>query len=142
MYETTCKVGDARKVCRSEIGPEKRKEIDISKTLNHEDTIQLVGTYAYHNFRGVLADSARGSEILEHLIASDILWVTDFQTLIDFLILPPPELTMIRRGTPKRFPLKVLSMRRMGRQVFSLGCVYLEMLYLCLGGCLETLKAL
>lgn len=57
VYETMCKgvaLAWKTKYCRTSIGPQERKEIEILKKLSHAHIVKLVGTYTHQRFLGLL----------------------------------------------------------------------------------------
>ncbi|KAJ5606268.1 serine/threonine protein kinase [Penicillium lagena] len=72
------------------------------------------------------------------------LWVTDFGSSTDFTGISHSITQNGERGTPKYFAPEVAEYEPNGRSadIFSLGCVFLEMIGLCNGYSLEYLKSL
>lgn len=72
------------------------------------------------------------------------LWVADFGTSTDFTGISQSITQDGERGTPKYFAPEVAEYEPNGRSadIFSLGCVFLEMIGLCNGYSLEYLKSL
>ncbi|KAF2452341.1 kinase-like domain-containing protein [Lineolata rhizophorae] len=57
VYETTCQgtvLAWKRRFCRTKIGDEEKKEIEILKKLSHRHIVRLVGTYTHRQFLGLL----------------------------------------------------------------------------------------
>ena len=57
VYEAMCKgvaLAWKTKYCRTSIGPQERKEIEILKKLSHAHIVKLVGTYTHQRFLGLL----------------------------------------------------------------------------------------
>ncbi|KAH7089448.1 kinase-like domain-containing protein [Paraphoma chrysanthemicola] len=73
------------------------------------------------------------------LLSADGLWVTDFGTATDFSVLTTSATENGERGTPKYFAPEVAVYDPSGRaaDVFSMGCIFLEIITLCVGYCLE-----
>lgn len=78
------------------------------------------------------------------LLSSTGLWVTDFGTSTDFSNISQSITQNGERGTPKYFAPEVAQYEPNGRSadIFSLGCVFLEIVGLCNGYSLEYLKGL
>lgn len=73
------------------------------------------------------------------------LWITDFGKSTDFSEASESATCNGDRGTPKYFAPEVAAFEKNGRSadIFSLGCIFLEMLAVCTGHCsLEDLKDL
>ncbi|KAF2815084.1 kinase-like protein, partial [Mytilinidion resinicola] len=66
------------------------------------------------------------------LLGRDNLWLTDFGSSTDFSMLSMSATENGERGTPKYFAPEVALYERNGRSadMFSLGCIFLEMLEL------------
>jgi serine/threonine protein kinase len=73
------------------------------------------------------------------LLSSDVLWVTDFGTATDFSVLTTSATEDGERGTPKYFAPEIAIYAPSGRaaDIFSLGCIFLEIITLCIGYSLE-----
>ncbi|KAH8723549.1 kinase-like domain-containing protein [Phaeosphaeriaceae sp. PMI808] len=73
------------------------------------------------------------------LLSSNGLWVTDFGTATDFSILTTSATENGERGTPKYFAPEVAVYAPSGRaaDIFSMGCIFLEIITLSVGYCLE-----
>jgi|TARA_R110002003_G_scaffold120_3_gene10619 serine/threonine protein kinase len=73
------------------------------------------------------------------LLSSNGLWVTDFGTATDFSVLTTSATENGERGTPKYFAPEVAVYDPSGRaaDIFSMGCIFLEIITLCVGYCLE-----
>jgi serine/threonine protein kinase len=78
------------------------------------------------------------------LLSSTGIWVTDFGSSTDFSNISQSVTANGERGTPKYFAPEVAAFEANGRSadIFSLGCVFLEMLALCNGHSLEFMKRL
>jgi serine/threonine protein kinase len=76
------------------------------------------------------------------LVAEDGLWVTDFGTATDFSVLTTSATENGERGTPKYFAPEVAIYEPSGRaaDIFSMGCIFLEIMTLCIGGSLDETK--
>jgi serine/threonine protein kinase len=69
------------------------------------------------------------------LLSADGLWVTDFGTATDFSVLTTSATEDGERGTPKYFAPEVATYAPSGRaaDIFSMGCIFLEIITLCVG---------
>jgi len=78
------------------------------------------------------------------LLSPDGLQVTDFGISTDLSALTTTGSECIERGTAKYFAPEVAKYERSGRSadIFSLGCMFLEMAALCGGGSLQDLRRL
>ncbi|KAN0110024.1 kinase-like protein [Hyaloscypha variabilis] len=78
------------------------------------------------------------------LSSSSGLWVTDFGTSTDFSNVSQSLTNNGERGTPKYFAPEVAEFELNGRSadIFSLACVFLELIGLCNGYSLEQMKSL
>lgn len=78
------------------------------------------------------------------LLSRDQLWLTDFGSATDFSMLSQSATENGERGTPKYFAPEVAQYRPSGRaaDIFSLGCIFLEIVTLSQKGSLKDLKAL
>ncbi|KAL2801532.1 kinase-like domain-containing protein [Aspergillus granulosus] len=78
------------------------------------------------------------------LLSSAGLWVTDFGASTDFSDFSQSITQNGERGTPKYFAPEVAEYEPSGRSadIFSLGCVFFEMIGLCNGYSLECLRSL
>ncbi|KAH7411837.1 kinase-like domain-containing protein [Phaeosphaeria sp. MPI-PUGE-AT-0046c] len=77
------------------------------------------------------------------LLSSDGLWVTDFGTATDFSVLTTSATEDGERGTPKYFAPEIAVYAPSGRaaDIFSMGCIFLEIITLCVGYSLaETMQ--
>jgi serine/threonine protein kinase len=73
------------------------------------------------------------------LLSSYGIWVTDFGTATDFSVLTTSATENGERGTPKYFAPEVAVYAPSGRaaDIFSMGCIFLEIITLCVGYSLE-----
>jgi serine/threonine protein kinase len=73
------------------------------------------------------------------LLSSHGIWVTDFGTATDFSVLTTSATENGERGTPKYFAPEVAVYAPSGRaaDIFSMGCIFLEIITLCVGYSLE-----
>ena len=78
------------------------------------------------------------------LLSHNGLWLTDFGMSSDFSALSTSQSEAVERGTPKYFAPEVAMYERSGRaaDIFSLGCVFLEIVALCRGIPLDELRRL
>ena len=78
------------------------------------------------------------------LLSATGLWVTDFGTSTDFSTLTESVTQNGERGTPKYFAPEVAAFEPNGRSadIFSLGCMFLEVIGMCNGYSLEYLQSL
>lgn len=78
------------------------------------------------------------------LISADGLWLTDFGTSTDFSTFGESITQNGERGTPKYFAPEVAEYKPNGRSsdIFSLGCVFFEMVGLCNRYSLDFMKSL
>lgn len=77
------------------------------------------------------------------LLSSSGLWVTDFGTATDFSVLTTSATEDGERGTPKYFAPEIAVYAPSGRaaDIFSMGCIFLEIITLCVGYSLaETMQ--
>lgn len=96
---------------------------------------------AYLHQRSIRHKDIKPSNIL---LSRDGLWVTDFGTSTDFSNISQSITQNGERGTPKYFAPEVAEYEANGRSadIFSLGCVFLEMIGLCNEYSLDFLKSL
>ena len=75
------------------------------------------------------------------LLSARGLWLTDFGTATDFSMLSTSATENYERGTPKYFAPEVAQYAPSGRaaDIFSLGCILLEITIICLVGNLQPL---
>ena len=87
----------------------------------------LASVIAYLHEQKVRYKDLKPSNVL---LSRNNLWVTDFGTSTDFLLLLTSAIENGERGTPKYFAPEVAAFKPNGRSadVFSLGCIFLEML--------------
>ncbi|KAF2109157.1 kinase-like domain-containing protein [Lophiotrema nucula] len=78
------------------------------------------------------------------LLSRDQIWLTDFGSATDFSLLSTSATESGERGTPKYFAPEVACYKANGRaaDIFSLGCILLEILVVDRCGTLDELKAL
>ena len=97
---------------------------------------------AYLHQRSVRHKDIKPSNIL--LSSSSGLWVTDFGSSTDFSNFSQSVTNNGERGTPKYFAPEVAEFEPNGRSadIFSLACVFFEMIGLCNGYSLEHMKTL
>lgn len=96
---------------------------------------------AYLHENGIRHKDIKPSNIL---LSADGLWVTDFGTATDFSLFSQSNTQNGERGTPKYFAPEVAEFKPNGRSadIFSLGCVFLEMIGLCNRYSLSFMKSL
>jgi serine/threonine protein kinase len=87
----------------------------------------LASAIAYLHEQKVRHKDLKPSNVL---LSRNNLWVTDFGTSTDFSLLSTSATENGERGTPKYFAPEVAAFKPNGRSadVFSLGCIFLEML--------------
>ena len=97
---------------------------------------------AYLHRRSIRHKDIKPSNIL--LASSSGLWVTDFGSSTDFSNVSQSLTNNGERGTPKYFAPEVAEFEPNGRSadIFSLACVFLELIGLCNGYSLEQMKNL
>lgn len=97
---------------------------------------------AYLHRQSIRHKDIKPSNIL--LSSSSGLWVTDFGSSTDFSNVSQSLTDNGERGTPKYFAPEVAEFEPNGRSadIFSLGCVFLELIGLCNGYSLEQMKNL
>ncbi|KAF2203151.1 kinase-like protein [Delitschia confertaspora ATCC 74209] len=78
------------------------------------------------------------------LLSRNQVWLTDFGSATDFSMLSQSATENGERGTPKYFAPEVAQYRPSGRaaDIFSLGCIYLEIATFFLQGTLANLRSL
>ena len=78
------------------------------------------------------------------LLSAEGLYITDFGTATDFSVLTTSATENGERGTPKYFAPEVAIYEPSGRaaDIFSMGCIFLEIISLCVGYTLEETKSL
>ncbi|CAN9168132.1 unnamed protein product [Alternaria alternata] len=81
---------------------------------------------------------------LNVVLSANGLWVTDFGSATDFSTLSSSLTDNGERGTPKYFSPEVASYDPSGSSsdIFAMGCVFLEIITLCMGYSLETTQTL
>ena len=97
---------------------------------------------AYLHQRSIRHKDIKPSNIL--LSSSSGLWVTDFGSSTDFSNVSQSLTNNGERGTPKYFAPEVADFEPNGRSadIFSLACVFLELIGLCNGYSLEQMRSL
>ncbi|EAT91724.1 hypothetical protein SNOG_00229 [Parastagonospora nodorum SN15] len=138
------KFAHKRMVVRRKLGGQERKEIEILKHLPpHPHIVQLVGclvsAVAYLHDRKIRHKDIKQSNIL---LTHDRLWLSDFGSATDFSLLSQSA-TDNERGSPRYFSPEVNAWQANGRaaDIFSLGCVVLEMLVIHTQGTLRYMQA-
>lgn len=101
----------------------------------------ISGAIAYLHRNGVRHKDIKPSNIL---ISANGLWITDFGSSTDFSLLSQSVTLNGERGTPKYFAPEVAQYEPNGRpaDIFSLGCVFLEIIGLCNGYSLSFMRSL
>jgi serine/threonine protein kinase len=96
----------------------------------------IAGAVAYLHRQEIKHKDLTPSNIL---LSSNGLWVTDFGTATDFSVLTTRATENGERGTPKYFAPEVAVYAPSGRaaDVFSMGCIFLEIITLCVGYSLQ-----
>jgi serine/threonine protein kinase len=97
---------------------------------------------AYLHRQSIRHKDIKPSNIL--LSSSSGLWMTDFGSSTDFSNVSQSLTSNGERGTPKYFAPEVAEFEPNGRSadIFSLACVFLELIGLCNGYSLEQMKSL
>lgn len=127
------------------LGIDTTQSLDSAKYAAFTRLKQSIGctssAIAYLHQRSIRHKDIKPSNIL---ISSDGLWVTDFGTSTDFSLISQSITQNGERGTPKYFAPEVAEYEPNGRSadIFSLGCVFFEMIGLCNGYSLSYLKSL
>jgi serine/threonine protein kinase len=96
----------------------------------------IAGAVAYLHEQEIKHKDLKPSNIL---LSSNGLWVTDFGTATNFSVLTTSATEDGERGTPKYFAPEIAVYAPSGRaaDIFSLGCIFLEIITLCIGYSLE-----
>jgi serine/threonine protein kinase len=96
----------------------------------------IAGAVAYLHKQEIKHKDLKPSNIL---LSPNGLWVTDFGTATDFSVLTTSATENGERGTPKYFAPEVAVYAPCGRaaDIFSMGCIFLEIITLCIGYSLE-----
>ncbi|PVI00178.1 kinase-like protein [Periconia macrospinosa] len=99
----------------------------------------IVGAVEYLHHQKIRHKDLKPSNIL---LSPNGLWLTDFGTATDFSLQTVSTTDNWERGTPKYFPPEVASYKPSGRaaDIFSLGCIMLEICLMCEDHSLETLR--
>ncbi|CAN9137738.1 unnamed protein product [Alternaria alternata] len=120
---------------------------DSQQTLNNtitylEKTIGCIASaVSYLHGSGIKHKDLKPSNVV---LSADGLWVTDFGSATDFSTLSSSLTDNGERGTPKYFSPEVASYDPSGSasDIFAMGCVFLEIITLCMGYSLETTQTL
>ena len=120
---------------------------DSQQTLNNtitylEKTIGCIASaVSYLHGSGIKHKDLKPSNVV---LSADGLWVTDFGSATDFSTLSSSLTDNGERGTPKYFSPEVASYDPSGSSsdIFAMGCVFLEIITLCMGYSLETTQTL
>ncbi|PVH94620.1 kinase-like protein [Periconia macrospinosa] len=101
----------------------------------------IASAIAYLHRSGIKHKDLKPSNIL---LSHNGLWVTDFGSATDFSVLTQSVTDNGERGTPKYFAPEVAAFRPSGRSadIFSLGCIFLEIITLCVGYTLQETQRL
>jgi serine/threonine protein kinase len=100
----------------------------------------IAGAVTYLHQQEIKHKDLKPSNIL---LSPNGLWVTDFGTATDFSVLTRSATEDGERGTPKYFAPEVAIYAPSGRaaDIFSMGCIFLEIITLCIGYSLkETMQ--
>jgi serine/threonine protein kinase len=102
----------------------------------------ISSAFAYLHRQSVRHKDIKPSNIL--LSSSSGLWVTDFGSSTDFSNVSQSLTSNGERGTPKYFAPEVAEFEPNGRSadIFSLACIFLELIGLCNGYSLQEMKDL
>jgi serine/threonine protein kinase len=101
----------------------------------------LTSAVEYIHSQGIKHKDLKPANIL---LSADSIWLTDFGTATDFSLLSSSSNGGCERGTPRYFAPEVAAYDSNGRgaDIFSLGCILLELCAIGLHGTLEPLKNL
>jgi serine/threonine protein kinase len=101
----------------------------------------LIGVITYLHEQRIRHKDIKPSNVL---LAHTGVWLADFGISSDFSDLSSSQSEATDRGTPKYFAPEVASFKKSGRpsDIFSLGCIFLEMVALLGSVSLDELKAL
>jgi serine/threonine protein kinase len=101
----------------------------------------IASAVAYLHRQGVKHKDLKPSNIL---LSANGLWLTDFGTASDFSLLTQSATEGGERGTPKYFAPEVAAYEPSGRSadIFSLGCIFFEVISLILGYTSASMKDL
>lgn len=96
----------------------------------------MASAVAYLHRSGVKHKDLKPSNVL---LSSNGIWLSDFGTATDFSLLTQSATDSGERGTPKYFAPEVAAFEPSGRaaDIFSLGCIFFEMISLCIGYTLD-----
>ncbi len=112
-------------------------------TINYlrRSIVCIANAVGYLHDSGIKHKDLKPSNIL---LSKKGLWITDFGTATDFSILSSSATDNGERGTPKYFAPEVAAYTPSGRaaDVFSMGCIFFEIITLCMGHPLSKTKAL
>ncbi|CAN9189619.1 kinase-like protein [Alternaria alternata] len=120
---------------------------DSQQTLNNtitylEKTIGCIASaVSYLHGSGIKHKDLKPSNVV---LSADGLWITDFGSATDFSTLSSSLTDNGERGTPRYFSPEVASYDPSGSSsdIFAMGCVFLEIITLCMGYSLETTQTL
>jgi len=101
----------------------------------------IASAVAYLHASNVKHKDLKPSNIL---LSRDGLWLADFGTATDFSVLTSSVTDEGDRGTPKYFAPEVAGFAPSGRSadMFSMGCIFFEVLTLCIGCTLDVSQRL
>ncbi|KAI9703432.1 MAG: hypothetical protein M1820_005905 [Bogoriella megaspora] len=125
---------------QSSLGPMAIQEAALKRLKQSIGCISSALTYLHQ--RSIRHKDIKPSNIL--LSPSPGLWLTDFGSSTDFSLVSQSVTNNGERGTPKYFAPEVAEFEPNGRSadIFSLACVFLELIGLCNGYSLEHMKNL
>lgn len=107
-----------------------------------EKTIGCISSaVSYLHRSGIKHKDLKPSNIV---LSADCLWVTDFGSATDFSTLSSSLTDNGERGTPKYFSPEVANYDPSGSasDIFTMGCIFLEIIMLCMGYSLEISRIL
>jgi serine/threonine protein kinase len=107
-----------------------------------EKTIGCIASaVSYLHSSGIKHKDLKPSNVV---LSANGLWVTDFGSATDFSTLSSSLTNNGERGTPKYFSPEVASYEPSGSasDIFAMGCIFLEIITLCMGYSLETTQSL
>jgi serine/threonine protein kinase len=146
-YECICKEEELESVQK-----ERLNQLRLPSGSRHE--FQLFGGKYLYSKIGCLISAVEylHKEKIRHkdlkpsniLLSARGLWLTDFGTATDFSLLSTSSTENCERGTPKYFAPEIAEYAKSGRaaDIFSLGCILLELLHLLANKSLRSLKSL